>query len=80
VPPHLPQVSGRQLVELLRKLGYEVARQRGSHVHMRRTYPTGTHSITIPAHRALAKGTLADVLGRVSLWTGLSREELLDRL
>jgi hypothetical protein len=31
-------------------------------------------------HKALAKGTLNDILNRVSLWTGVPKAELIDRL
>jgi predicted RNA binding protein YcfA (HicA-like mRNA interferase family) len=76
----LPQVSGRDLVRLLQRLGYEWIRQRGSHVRLRLVTPRGTHFITIPMHPIIAKGTLNDILKQVSLWTGLSKEELLKRL
>lgn len=32
--PRLPQVSGRDIVKLLVSLGYEVMRQRGSHIRL----------------------------------------------
>jgi len=47
---------------------------------MRKTTPIGEHNITVPDHTALAKGTLNDLLTHVSLWNGISKEELLDRL
>ncbi|MFV1959701.1 MAG: type II toxin-antitoxin system HicA family toxin [Planctomycetota bacterium] len=31
----LPRVSGRQVIGALSKIGYEVARRRGSHVRLR---------------------------------------------
>ena len=62
MPPRLPPVSGRQVVRLLERLGYYVIRQRGSHIRMRKATPLGEHSITIPAHREMAKGTLNDIL------------------
>lgn len=31
-------------------------------------------------HRSIAKGTLNDILNRVSLWTGVPKRELIDRL
>lgn len=34
--PKLPQVSGSKLVGLLQSLGYEVIRQRGSHIRLRK--------------------------------------------
>jgi len=32
--PKLPVVSGEELIKFLKKLGYEVIRQRGSHVRL----------------------------------------------
>jgi predicted RNA binding protein YcfA (HicA-like mRNA interferase family) len=78
--PRLPQISGRAFIRLLHSLGYETLRQRGSHVRMRKMTPIGEHNITVPDHKALAKGTLNDLLTRVSLWNGISKEVLLDRL
>jgi len=37
VSPKLPQVSGKDLVKFLERLEYQVVRQRGSHVQMRKT-------------------------------------------
>jgi len=79
-PPRLAQASGDAVVTLLRELGYEVVRQRGSHIQLRKVTGSGTHTVTVPAHKTLAKGTLNDILLRVSLWTGVSKEELLGRL
>jgi predicted RNase H-like HicB family nuclease len=38
INPKLPVVSGHDLIRVLTRLGYEVARQRGSHVRLR--HPT----------------------------------------
>ena len=78
--PKLPQVSGDDLVRLLSSLGYEVIRQRGSHIRLRKATPIGEHNITVPTPSILAKGTLADILNRVSLWNNIAKEELLERL
>lgn len=76
----LPQVSGDDVVTLLLSLGYEVIRQRGSHIRLRKATPLGEHNITVPAHKVVAKGTLSDILNRVSLWNNIPKEELLKRL
>ncbi len=78
--PKLPQVSGATLVKLLQSLGYEVVRQRGSHIRLKKLTPLGEHAITVPAHKVIAKGTLSDIIGKVSLWNGISSEELYKRL
>ena len=78
--PKLPQVSGSDLVKLLQSLGYEVVRQRGSHIRLKKITALGEHAITIPAHKVVARGTLSDIIGRVSLWNNIPREELNRRL
>ncbi len=78
--PKLPQVSGSDLVKLLQSLGYEAVRQRGSHIRLKKITALGEHAITIPAHKVVARGTLSDIIGRVSLWNNIPKEELNRRL
>jgi predicted RNA binding protein YcfA (HicA-like mRNA interferase family) len=76
----LPQVSGRVVVRLMVSLGYEVVRQRGSHIRLRKRGDLGEHKITVPNHDVIAKGTLTDILAQVSLWNNIPKEELIERL
>jgi predicted RNA binding protein YcfA (HicA-like mRNA interferase family) len=80
VSSKLPQVSGQDLVRFLEKLGYQIIRQKGSHIRLRKMMSVGEHNITIPNHKAIAKGTLNDILTRVSLWNNISKEELIKLL
>jgi len=80
VPPKLPQGSGKDLVKFLKSLEYQVIRQRGSHIQMRKIAATGNHSITVPNHKIIAKGTLNDILTKVGLWNHLSKDELIEML
>jgi predicted RNA binding protein YcfA (HicA-like mRNA interferase family) len=60
VNPHQPVVSGRRLVKVLEAEGWEVARQRGSHVRLRKD---GRRlALVVPLHRELKKGTVAGIL------------------
>ena len=61
-------------------MGYEVVRQRGSHIRLKKDTASGEHGITVPAHKVIAKGTLSDIIGRVGLWNNIPREELNRRL
>ncbi|MBI4330617.1 MAG: type II toxin-antitoxin system HicA family toxin [Chloroflexi bacterium] len=61
-------------------MGYEVIRQRGSHIRLRKTGALGEHNITVVAHKVLAKGTLNDILDRVSLWNAVPKDDLVKRL
>ena len=78
--PKLPVVSGEKLSKLLGKMGYEKTRQRGSHVRFRKTTDVGEHNITVPLHDPIAKGTLNDILSKLSLWNGIPKDELMEQL
>ena len=78
--PKLPVVSGEQVIKLLRKLGYEIIRQKGSHVRLRKITEAGEHNITVPKHSEMAKGTLNDILSKVSIWNNISKEKLIEML
>ncbi len=78
--PKLPVVSGDQLIKLLLKLGYEIVRQKGSHVRLRKITEAGEHNITVPRHNEIAKGTLNDILSKVSVWNNISKEKLIELL
>ena len=73
-------VSGKHLIKAMNKLGYDVVSQRGSHVKLKKVTVAGTHSITVPQHDEVAKGTLTDILNKVSVWNQISREELIQML
>jgi predicted RNA binding protein YcfA (HicA-like mRNA interferase family) len=52
----LPVLSGRKTVRAFEKLGWQLARHRGSHIIMVREGETAT--LSIPDHKEVAKGTL----------------------
>lgn len=70
--PKLPRVSGAQAVRALERLGFAVARQRGSHIVMRR----GSTGCVVPNHRELKTGTLAGLLKQA----GVSVEDFINAL
>jgi predicted RNA binding protein YcfA (HicA-like mRNA interferase family) len=76
----LPVVSGKDLIKLLIKLGYTILRQKGSHVTLGKKTHLGDHRITIPYHDEIAKGTLNDILTKVSLWNNIPKEELIESI
>ena len=76
----LPSVSGNRLISVMKGLGYQIVRQRGSHVRLEKNTPAGTHKITVPNHDPIAKGTLSDILHKLSIWNQISREDLIERL
>lgn len=72
-------LSGSELVKHLRRLGYDVTRQTGSHIRLTSTI-RGEHHITIPNHDSLRLGTLAAILASVAAHHGLTRDDLIQRL
>jgi predicted RNA binding protein YcfA (HicA-like mRNA interferase family) len=66
----LPVISGRDLVRALGKVGFELDRQKGSHMILFRAEPTTT--LSVPDHRELDRGTLRALLRQA----GIRPEEL----
>ncbi len=69
---HLPAISGRELIRALRRSGFVVLRQKGSHVSLEKRTATGYWRTIVPMHREIRPGTLSDILNQ----TGLSKEDL----
>lgn len=70
-------VSGRELVQVLQKLGYEVNRQKGSHIRLVCQTPSGNRPIVVPDHAALKVGTLARILNDVAGHLEIDRDEIV---
>jgi predicted RNA binding protein YcfA (HicA-like mRNA interferase family) len=62
----LPRVSGREVVRALSKVGYEVDRQRGSHIVLRQKVAP-YRRLVVPDHREIAKGTLRAIVRHARL-------------
>lgn len=60
--PELRQYSGAQVIAALERLGFVSARQRGSHVIMKKSTPDGMIGCVVPLHKRLAIGTLLGIL------------------
>ena len=62
----LPVVSGADAIRAFSQIGYEVDRQRGSHIILRNASPP-FRRLTIPNHKVLAKGTLRSLIREAGL-------------
>ncbi|MGA2091944.1 MAG: type II toxin-antitoxin system HicA family toxin [Sedimentisphaerales bacterium] len=60
--PKLPVISGSQAIKCFEKIGYQVVRQRGSHVRMHHKSDNTKQPLTIPNHKTLGKGLLRKLL------------------
>ena len=58
--PLLPALQGRQVAAIFERLGWSIARQKGSHIIMTREGAIAT--LAIPAHREVAQGTLRSLI------------------
>lgn len=56
--PKLRVLSGKDVLTILKTFGFDVDRQRGSHVKLRRLKEGVRQTLTIPLHAELDKGTL----------------------
>lgn len=56
----LPVLSGRKVAQAFVRLGWEVARQRGSHIILVKAGHIA--SLSVPDHREVARGTLRSLL------------------
>lgn len=54
----LPQVSGKDTIKALQKIGFNEVKQKGSHVKLERVSPQNRQIVTVPLHKVLKKGTL----------------------
>ncbi len=63
----LKRVSGEQTIKALQKAGFEVARQRGSHVVLKKITPNGDIGCVVPMHKELATGTLHSILKQAQI-------------
>jgi predicted RNA binding protein YcfA (HicA-like mRNA interferase family) len=62
----LPVVSGRDVVRALRKIGYALDHQRGSHMILRQE-KAPHRRVTVPDHKVVSKGTLRAIIRDVGL-------------
>lgn len=73
-------LSGHDLAGMLRRYGYEIVRQSGSHVQLRSHFQGTDHTVTVPAHRVLKVGTLNSILSSIANYLKINRSELIKEL
>lgn len=72
--PPVPILRPREAVRAFERLGWQVARQRGSHIIL--TKPGHIATLSVPNHPTVARGTLRSLIARA----GLNIEEFLAAL
>lgn len=64
--PRLRNLSGGEVLQILREFGFEPLSQRGSHVKVRRLVAGQYQTLTVPNHRAVDRGTLQAIIRQAS--------------
>jgi predicted RNA binding protein YcfA (HicA-like mRNA interferase family) len=72
----LPVVSGKELIRALEKDGFQVIRQKGSHVILQKRSAQEVLTSVVPFHDEIKKGTLRSILRK----TRVSPEHLIKLL
>lgn len=73
-------VSGDELAKRIRKFGYRITRQTGSHMRLTRSTEEGEYHITIPKHRNLKIGTLNSIVKDIAEHLGINQDELARKM
>lgn len=68
----LPLLSGTDIAKVFEESGWEIARQKGSHIILVKEGHIAT--LSVPDHREVARGTLRSLIAR----GGLTVEEFLN--
>jgi predicted RNA binding protein YcfA (HicA-like mRNA interferase family) len=71
----LPVLSGKELCRILKKIGYKIDHQTGSHMILRNINPPHRR-LTVPNHKEIAKGTLRKIIRESGLSVEVFRELL----
>ena len=63
----VPSLDYHKVISALRRDGWVVVRQRGSHVRLHKHLPQEALKLTVPAHRPIKRSTLAHILKHARL-------------
>jgi predicted RNA binding protein YcfA (HicA-like mRNA interferase family) len=58
-------LSGQDLIKALKRVGFAIQRQRGSHIILRRESPPAR--VVVPNHKTIRMGTLRTILHEANL-------------
>ncbi len=73
-------ISAQQLIQSLQKIGYQVTRQKGSHIRLTAIIDSNEHHITVPNHAPLKIGTLNNILNEIADHNKISKEKIVNAL
>ena len=73
-------VDAVSLVANMERHGYEVVRQRGSHIRLTKLTASGRHDITVSNHSPIKIGTLSSIVKDICKHNGISESEFYHSL
>ncbi|MBC8413570.1 MAG: type II toxin-antitoxin system HicA family toxin [Nitrospira sp.] len=71
----VPSLNHDRVIKYLKRNGWIVVRQKGSHIRLQKSTPEKTLKITVPAHNPIKRSTLSHILKQANL----SVDELLSK-
>ena len=63
----VPSVNYPQVINALRRNGWIIVRQKGSHIRLQKRLPNEMLKIIVPAHRPIKRSTLSHILKQAHL-------------
>jgi predicted RNA binding protein YcfA (HicA-like mRNA interferase family) len=63
----VPSLNYQQVIKALRRNGWIVIRQKGSHIRLQKRLPDEMLKIIVPAHRPIKRSTLSHILKQARL-------------
>jgi len=63
----VPSLNYDQIIRALRRDGWIVVRQKGSHIRLQKVTRDETLKLTLPAHRPIKRSTLSHILKQARL-------------
>ena len=63
----VPSLSYPEVIRALRRDGWVVVRQRGSHIRLQKHTSSETLKLVVPAHRSIKRSTLSHILKQARL-------------
>lgn len=68
--PKIKHLSGKEVIKILESLGFIIARQKGSHIILKRIISEETQVILVPNHNTIDRGTLSVIYKKLISYTG----------
>jgi predicted RNA binding protein YcfA (HicA-like mRNA interferase family) len=73
-------ISAEKLIKALEKFGYNITRQKGSHIRLTIDLGDRLHHITIPNHDSIKIGTLNNILSDLSKVHRIDKKDIVKKL